>query len=166
MLKHSKIIIYASVLMSIFFSCHSNYNLKNRYMDNNLNKTVTLFEKGQRLPNIWFTGDAFITPLVAKDQNNEFSIGSVWFEKGARTHWHTHPKGQTLIVTEGQGLYQEKGKLVQIIKKGDVVIIPEDTEHWHGASADSEMIHIAITNYKNDEQVTWLNPVTDEEYKQ
>lgn len=69
-----------------------------------------------------------------------------------------------LIVTEGEGFYQEKGKPAQTIKKGDVVNIPEDTEHWHGASAKHNLVHIAITNYKDDVQVTWLQPVTDEEY--
>ena len=123
-----------------------------------------LFPKGQQLPNDWFTGNAFATPLVAKDKNNEFSAHSVYFEPQARTNWHTHPKGQVLIVTEGEGFYQEKGKPAQPIKKGDVVNIPENTEHWHGASATHNMVHIAITNYKDDVQVTWLQPVTDEEY--
>jgi 4-carboxymuconolactone decarboxylase len=69
-----------------------------------------------------------------------------------------------LIVIEGNGFYQEKEKPAQAIKKGDVVIIPENAEHWHGASATSKMIHIAITNYKDEVQVRWLQPVTDEEY--
>lgn len=123
-----------------------------------------IFPKGNPLPNDWFTGNAFLTPLVAKDTNNEFSAGSVSFEPGARTHWHTHPKGQVLLVIEGNGFYQEKGKPAGSIQKGDVVIIPENIEHWHGASAISNLTHIAITNYKDDIQVTWLQPVTDEEY--
>jgi len=124
----------------------------------------SLFPKGNKLPTDWFSGDAFLTPLIAKDKNNDFSVGSVSFELGARTNWHTHPKGQILIVTEGIGWYQEKEKAAQTIKKGDVVTIPEDVEHWHGASADSKMVHIAITNFKEEVQVTWLEPVTDEEY--
>ena len=127
-------------------------------------ETTKIFQKGQPLPKEWFSGNAFLTPLVAKDNNNEFSAGSVTFEKRARTNWHTHPKGQVLLVIEGNGFYQEKGKLAQQIKKGDVVNIPENVEHWHGASAKSQMIHIAITNYKDDIQVTWLHPVNDEEY--
>lgn len=130
----------------------------------NKENTVGLFPKGDQLPNEWFTGNAFLSPLVAKDKNNEFSAGAVTFEIGARTNWHTHPKGQVLIVTEGSGFYQEKGKPAQIIKKGDVVNIPENVEHWHGASAKTLMTHIAITNYKEDVQVTWLKPVTDEEF--
>jgi quercetin dioxygenase-like cupin family protein len=126
-------------------------------------EATEVFLKGQPLPKEWFVGNAFLTPLVAKDKNNEFS-GSVTFEAKARTNWHTHPKGQVLIVIEGNGFYQEKGKAAQPIKKGEVVIIPENTEHWHGASATSNMVHIAITNFKGDVQVTWLLPVTDEEY--
>ena len=102
--------------------------------------------------------------MLAKDKNNDFTIGSVTFEPRARTHWHTHPKGQVLIVTEGEGFYQEKDKPAQGLKKGDIVNIPENVEHWHGASAGSKFVHIAITNYKDDKNVTWLNPVTDEGY--
>jgi len=123
-----------------------------------------LFPKGEKLSNDWFTGNAFLTPLLAKDANNEYTIGSVYFEKGARTNWHTHPKGQVLIVTSGKGFYHEKGKRAQVITKGDVINIPEDLEHWHGASAESEMVHIAITNCKNDVFVDWLKPVNTEEY--
>lgn len=126
--------------------------------------TSEIFPKGQPLPKEWFTGDAFLAPLVAKDKNNDFSAGSVSFEPKARTNWHTHPRGQVLMVIEGTGYYQEKGKPARMISKGDVVNIPENLEHWHGASADSKMTHIAITNYKEDVQVNWLTPVTDEEY--
>jgi quercetin dioxygenase-like cupin family protein len=127
--------------------------------------TTEIFPKGQPLPKDWFSGNAFLTPLVAKDKNNEFSVGSVTFEAGARTNWHIHPKGQVLMVIEGNGFYQEKGKSARPIKIGDVINIPESVEHWHGASATNKMIHIAITNYKDDVQVTWLQPVTDEEYR-
>lgn len=127
-------------------------------------ETPEIFPKGQPLPKEWFTGNASLTPLVAKDKNNDFSAGSVSFEPTARTNWHTHPRGQVLLVIEGNGFYQEKGKPAQAIKKGDVVNIPENTEHWHGASAVCKMVHIAITNYKDDIQVSWLQPVTEEEY--
>lgn len=130
------------------------------------NTENAIFPRGDKLENGYFTGDAFLTPLLAKDKNNEFALGSVTFEPGARTNWHTHPKGQVLIVTEGKGFYQEKGKPAQPIKKGDVVNIPENIEHWHGATATSRMVHIAISNYKDELNVTWLNPVSDEEYKE
>jgi quercetin dioxygenase-like cupin family protein len=126
--------------------------------------TNEIFPKGQPLSNDWFTGNAFLTPLLAKDKNNEFSIGCVTFEPSARTNWHTHPKGQVLLVIEGSGFYQEKNKPARPIQKGDVVNIPENVEHWHGASASSPFVHIAITNYKEDSQVTWLQPVSEQEY--
>ncbi len=126
--------------------------------------TTEIFPQGEPLPNEWFTGNAFLKPLVARDKNNEFSAGSVTFEPGARTNWHTHPKGQVLLVTEGIGIYQEEGKPAQKINKGDVINIPENIKHWHGATADSKMAHIAITNFKEDTQVTWLEPVSSEQY--
>lgn len=128
--------------------------------------STSLFSKGEKLSNEWFTGNAFLQPLLAKDKNNEFALGSVTFEAGARTNWHTHPRGQVLVVTEGEGFYQEEGKPAQVLKKGDVVNIPENIVHWHGASANSQFVHIAITNYKGDKNVVWLKPVTDEEYKE
>jgi quercetin dioxygenase-like cupin family protein len=153
-----KIIVLTIFAMSAIISC----NNKNREKMNIEN--TSLFPKGEKLPSDWFTGNAFLTPLVAKDKNNDFSTGAVTFEAGARTNWHTHPKGQVLIVTEGSGFYQEKGKPAQTITKGDVVNIPENVEHWHGASANTSMTHIAITNFKKDVQVTWLQPVTQEEF--
>ena len=113
-----KKLLIAATIAFVCIAC--NNKKKQEEMENQ--KTTSLYPKGQKLPNDWFTGNAFITPLVAKDKNNDFSIGSVLFEIGARTNWHTHPKGQVLLVTEGSGLYQEKGKPAQIIKKGDVVI--------------------------------------------
>ena len=127
---------------------------------------TALFPKGDPLSSQYFTGPAFLYPLLAKDKNNEFALGSVTFEPGARTFWHTHPKGQVLIVTEGEGFYQDRGKPARHLKKGDVVNIPENVEHWHGATANSKFVHIAITNYKGDQNVVWLTPVTEEEYRQ
>lgn len=151
----------AAVLIALLFQI----TVKAQTMTTNETKnTTSLFPKGDKLSNDWFTGNAYLKSLVAKDKNNDFAIGSVTFEPGARTIWHTHPKGQVLIVTEGEGFYQEKGKPAQVLKKGDVVNIPENTEHWHGASPNSTFVHIAITNYKGTENVVWLKPVTGEEY--
>jgi quercetin dioxygenase-like cupin family protein len=123
-----------------------------------------IFEPGEKLPNEYFTGNAYLKLLLPRDKNNDFLIGNVTFEPGARTNWHTHPKGQVLIIIEGSGLYQEKGKPARLIKKGDVINIPENLEHWHGASSANKMEHIAITNFKADVNVVWLNPVSDEDY--
>ena len=124
--------------------------------------TDTVFPKGEKAPTEWFTGTVYLQMLAPTTENNSFSIGSVTFEAGARSHWH--PAGQTLLVTNGIGLYQEKGQPIRTIKKGEVVICDKDIEHWHGASSDSQMTHIAITNTKDGQGVTWLKPVTDEEY--
>ena len=102
--------------------------------------------------------------LAQKTESNDYSVGSVTFEPGARSNWHTHPAGQTLIVISGRGLYQEKGKPMKTIIKGETIICPANIEHWHGASPDSQMNHIAITNDKGAGGVVWLKPVTDEEY--
>lgn len=126
--------------------------------------TASLFPKGEKLTNGYFTGDAYLQLLLTKDKNNDFIIGSVTFEAGARTNWHTHPKGQVLIITEGIGLFQEKDSPAKSIKKGDIINIPENIEHWHGASADTRMVHIAITNYEGEVNAVWLNPVSDSEY--
>lgn len=152
------------IIMTLVMACNNNKNQKE--MDNNKNELTEIFPQGNPLPQEWFTGKTYLFPMVAKDKNNDFSAGAVTFEPGARTKWHTHPKGQVLIVIEGSGFYQEKGKSAQVIKKGDVVNIPENIEHWHGANATKKMVHIAITNYKDDVQVTWLEPVTDEEYNE
>lgn len=134
-------------------------------MDTTLSEN-NIFPKGQQGSADYFTGTVWVTPLLAKDSVNNFSMGNVVFEPGARANWHTHPRGQVLIVTDGQGFYQEKGKPAQSIKKGDVINIPPNVEHWHGAAANSRLVHIAITNFENDAFVTWLTPVTAEEYKE
>jgi quercetin dioxygenase-like cupin family protein len=158
--KLTAAILITSIVLLVA-ACKNDQNQLKTTEQNN----TSLFPKGEKLPNEWFTGNAFLKPLLAKDKNNEFALGSVTFEPGARTVWHTHPKGQVLLVTEGQGFYQIKGKPAQALKKGDVVNVPEDTEHWHGASATNTLVHIALTNYKGNENVVWLQPVTDEEYK-
>ena len=92
------------------------------------------------------------------------SIGNVTFEKGARTNWHKHSGGQILLVTAGEGRYQERGKEIQILKPGDVVKIPPEVEHWHGAAPDSMFAHISIETNIPDNTTTWLEPVSDKEY--
>jgi quercetin dioxygenase-like cupin family protein len=102
--------------------------------------------------------------LTSKTGGNDYSLGSVTFEPGARSNWHTHPAGQTLVVIDGQGLYQERGKPVRTINKGETIVCDPDIEHWHGATLNSRMTHIAITNDRGSGNVVWLKPVTNEEY--
>lgn len=159
------VLILGSLLMITACNNRDHENIQN---ENTITEQTgtSLFPEGDKLSNEWFHGDAYLQPLLSRDRNHDFSLGSVTFKPEARTHWHSHPRGQVLIVTEGIGWHQIKGKPVQVIEKGDVVNIPEDVEHWHGASADHQMVHIALTNYVEDENVTWLEPVTDEEYNQ
>jgi quercetin dioxygenase-like cupin family protein len=128
------------------------------------NKTELVFPKGDRITNNNFTGKAWLQMLVNNDSTYSTSIGNVTFEPGARTNWHKHPGGQILLVTDGAGYYQEKGKPAQQLHKGDVVKIPPDTEHWHGARPDSSLTHIAISPNTDKGSVVWLQPVSDEEY--
>lgn len=126
--------------------------------------TTTIFPKGEKAPAEYFTGTAWIRPLVPNDQILNTQIGNVVFEPGARNNWHTHPGGQILIVTDGVGYYQERGKQIQVIRKGDIITIPPDLEHWHGASPDSEFTHLAVNPNTQNGVVVWLQRVTDEEY--
>ncbi len=124
------------------------------------------FKKGEINPySEFFTGETHLNMLVNKDDIWNSSIGNVTFKKGARTNWHKHSGGQILLVTAGEGRYQEKNKKMQILKQGDVVKIPPNIIHWHGASPNQDFSHISIeTNIPNN-TTTWLKPVTEKEYK-
>ena len=123
-----------------------------------------LFSKGERASADYFTGTVWIKDLMPNDKDLNSFIGNVVFEPGARNNWHTHPGGQVLIVTSGNGYYQEKGKPIQLLSKGEVVKILPDIVHWHGALPDSKFTHIAINPNLQKGMVVWLEKVTDEEY--
>lgn len=133
---------------------------------NEVLKQSPAFPKGEKANNINFTGTAWVYMMITPDAVYNSSIGNVTFEPGARTNWHKHPGGQILLVTDGKGFYQEKGKTAQLIQKGDVVRIPPDTEHWHGAASGSSLTHIAISPNQQKGSVEWLQPVTDAEYSE
>jgi len=122
-----------------------------------------IFPKGEKITNDNFTGTAYLHMMIQSDSSNQTSVGNVTFEPGARTKWHLHPGGQILLATGGVGYYQEKGKPKQILRKGDYIKCPPNIPHWHGASADSAFIQVAITNNQFGPTV-WLEEVTDEEY--
>ncbi len=111
----------------------------------------------------WFTGTVRVDPLFGPDPDR-VGGGLVTFEPGARTAWHTHPLGQTLVVTTGLGWVQHEGGPIEEIRPGDVVWIPPGERHWHGASPTVAMSHIAIQEKLNGEAVTWLEHVTDAQY--
>ena len=115
-------------------------------------------------PADWFTGTVRIDPLVAAPAPARVAAASVTFEPGARTAWHTHPLGQTLIVTFGCGLVQKEGGPVEEIRPGDVVLFEPGERHWHGATPTTAMAHIAIQEQLDGTAVTWMEKVTDEQY--
>lgn len=114
-------------------------------------------------PAAYFTGTVWIEALSETDLL-EVQIFRVTFEPNARTAWHTHPKGQTLVMTSGNGLFQTRGQAVQVISQGDVIIIPALEEHWHGASPTSLMQHLAIQAQVDGIAANWLEHVTDNNY--
>ncbi|AKF46084.1 MULTISPECIES: cupin domain-containing protein [Pseudomonas] len=115
-------------------------------------------------PTDYFTGTVRIDAPFKGSEDARISGATVTFEPGARTAWHTHPLGQTLIVTSGAGLVQEKGQPVRTIKPGDTVWIAPNVKHWHGATATTAMTHIAIAEVLDGEVVDWMEPVSDGDY--
>jgi len=112
----------------------------------------------------FFTGRVRIDPVYAANGDINASGGLVTFEPGARSAWHTHPKGQYLFVTSGVGLTQEWGKAVQEIRPGDVVWCPPGVKHWHGATPTTGMTHLAVTGTVDGRNVSWMEKVGDEHY--
>jgi quercetin dioxygenase-like cupin family protein len=116
-------------------------------------------------PAEWFTGSVRVDPLFQAPDPALVSGASVTFEPGARTAWHAHPLGQTLIVTVGCGWVQREGGPVEEIRPGDVVWIPPSEKHWHGATSTTGMTHIAIQEKMNGKVVDWMEHVSDEQYR-
>lgn len=116
-------------------------------------------------PTEYFTGKVTITGQFKRDDPSRQTGAIVHFEPGARTAWHTHPLGQTLIVTDGVGWAQVEGGPIREFRAGDVLWFPADEKHWHGAAADAGMTHIAVQEAENGNNVTWMEHVTDEQYR-
>jgi len=118
----------------------------------------------RRAPKEYFTGTVWQDPIVQAPAPARLVANRVTFEPGARTAWHTHPLGQTLHVIAGVGRVQLKGGPVREIRPGDTVWIAPNEKHWHGAAPATGMTHIAMQEADGDKYVTWMEPVTDEEY--
>ncbi|GAA4172535.1 cupin domain-containing protein [Sphingobacterium ginsenosidimutans] len=158
-MKHLKII--TPLIFTTLLSACGN---KVQSINTDMNRTENLiFAKGKKIENDNFTGTAWLNSLVDADNTNQNAVGSVTFEPGARTKWHSHPAGQIILALDGVGYYQEKGKEKVIVRKGEVVKCPINVPHWHGASADTAFVQIAITGREKGETV-WLEPVSDAEY--
>jgi len=125
----------------------------------------SLFPKGEIGANTDnYTGTIWLNELNHPDSNFSFSLAQAVYAPGAKLNWHTHPAGQYLLITEGTGYYQEKGKPGQILHKGDIIKCLPGVEHWHGAAPSSSFAYIAVTPTTKGKTI-WLQRVTDDEYK-
>ncbi|WKL56701.1 cupin domain-containing protein [Asticcacaulis sp. ZE23SCel15] len=115
-------------------------------------------------PDANFTGSVVVDPLYAASADTHNSGGLVSFEPGARSAWHSHPAGQTLIIVSGTGWIQEDGGAKHTVKPGDVIWTPPGLRHWHGATSSNGVSHIAITNVKDGKNVEWQEKVSDAQY--
>ncbi len=116
-------------------------------------------------PDAYFTGRVLQTPIIEKEEPARLRATLVSFEPGARTHWHTHPLGQTLYVTSGAGLVQTWGGPIEAIRAGDVVSFAPGEKHWHGAGAKTAMTHVAMQEALDGVHADWLEEVSDEQYR-
>lgn len=144
----------------LFTACN-----KNEQADTaKLQDAELIFPKGVKIESDNFTGDVWLEMIIRDDSALYTTMGNVTFEPGARTNWHLHPGGQILMITEGVGWYQERGKPKQEMRKGEVVTCQPDVEHWHGATADQSVTHMAMSINTQNGGAVWGVPVTDEEY--
>lgn len=130
-----------------------------------MKETEGVFPKGELYESPHFSGKVWLKMLVDNDAVFNCPVAHVTFEPGCRNSWHTHPGGQLLLVTGGEGRYQEKDGPMRQLKPGDVVKIAPDVEHWHGAAPHSWFSHLAVSTNPQSGIVTWLDPVTDEQYR-
>ena len=116
-------------------------------------------------PTDWFTGAVRVDPLLNPFAPERVQGAHVTFEPGARTAWHTHPLGQTLIITSGFGRVQRWGGPIEEVRPGDVVWFPAGEKHWHGASPETALTHIAVNEAQDGKVVDWLEQVSDKQYR-
>ena len=128
------------------------------------NEVEAIFPPGEKGPAENFTGNAYNYGLLPLDSVYTMVMGNVYFEPGARSNWHTHPAGQILVITDGEGYHQIEGQPRETIRKGDVVQCPPNAKHWHGASPDTGMQQMYMLPNAETGVVEWLEPVTDEVY--
>lgn len=151
---------YSLLFLIIVFSACTN----ERKAEDLIGQSDPIFQKGEILNSNNFTGKVWLNMMGARDSTLHARFGHVTFEAKARTNWHSHPGGQVLFITEGQGYYQAKGQPAILLQKGDHVEIPPNILHWHGAGPDTEFAHIAISLNTDEGGAVWSGPVTDMEY--
>ena len=125
----------------------------------------SIFPKGEKITaSNRFNGTVWLNRYISVDDSLDCTIALVTFSAGVRTNWHMHPGGQILMVVEGIGYYQEKGKPRQVIHKGDIIKCAKGVTHWHGASPDGEFAHLVVAPDAEKGEVSWLQEVTEEQY--
>lgn len=125
----------------------------------------SIFPRGEKVTSSNnFNGTVWLNRFISPADSLDCIVALVTFQPGVRTNWHKHPGGQILIVTEGTGFYQERGKPKEIIRKGNIIKCPPGAEHWHGASPAGEFAHLVVAPDVEKGEVTWMEKVTDEEY--
>lgn len=162
-MKHSILNSITNLLIvTTLISCNGN-KPQSQHLESNASEAI--FPKGELGPATSFTGNAYNFPLVSNDSVYNTLVGNVFFEKGARSNWHIHPSGQILIVLDGEGYHQLEGQPKQTMRKGDVIKCPAKVKHWHGATENNSLTQMYILPKTENGIVTWLEPVTDEQYK-
>lgn len=158
--------IVLSFLLSVACFSSISFNAKSQQAADTVAILNSIFPRGEKsTSNDNFNGGVWLKRFVSPADSLDCTIALVTFEPGVRTNWHQHPGGQILMVVEGTGYYQEKGKPRQIIRKGDVIKCPRGVTHWHGASPEGEFAHLVVAPDAEKGEATWLQKVTDEEYK-
>lgn len=158
-----KVMGAASVGIPAILRAQNNATIQRKELDMEIKRVGS--QPSTKGPADWFTGTVRIDPLFQAKDPARVASASVTFEPGARTAWHTHPLGQTLIVTAGLGWVQCEGGPVEETRPGDVVWFPPGLKHWHGASPTTAMTHIAIQEAQNGKMVDWMEKVTDDQYR-
>jgi quercetin dioxygenase-like cupin family protein len=146
-----KRVLYLTILLSVALSAQA------------VAQNAPIFPKGEKAPNVHHVGNVWLRELSEPDSVFNYSISVATFDPAARLNWHTHPGGQILLITEGTGYYQEKGKPKQTVRKGDVIKCLPGVEHWHGALPKSGFTYLATTPTQKGKTI-WLQKVTDEQY--
>lgn len=166
-MKNIYLLLFSVVFLSVL-SCKQPKETKEENQETIDVKTAedvdAIFPKGQQGSSDLFTGTAYNYGLVPMDSTYTTLVGNVYFEPKARSNWHSHPAGQILIITDGEGFHQIEGEPKQALKKGDVVKCPPNVKHWHGASPEKGMQQIYILPNTENGVVEWMEPVTDEQY--
>jgi quercetin dioxygenase-like cupin family protein len=147
-----KKVLYYTILVSAFLCTRA------------VAQTIAIFPRGEISKTNNHTGDVWLTELNKADSVIDCNIATATFAPGAKLDWHIHPAGQILMITEGTGYYQEKGKPIQIVHKGDVIKCVPGVAHWHGASPKSTFTYIAVSTKGAINKTVWLERVTDAEY--